>query len=344
MPIYLNNNDGGVTTAGNLVGPGSLDVGSNFDWTGGTLALDGGVTLEPSSGFKTSGADPKTLSAYATTSTLSSLAQLVDLGGTGSLTITSGAGIDIQAGETDVSLPEITGLSPPPGAGFFTNEANGNLKFDSPTSTLVSINFTNNGILHVAGGSGLTLSAGGGALPLFTVNLDGHVQLDSDMLLWGSISAPTGLIVDAGAGHLKVGDGSHTSILSWPSSSGVSLQLFGFLEVTSTGTLSGGELDNNTGTLILDPGSVVTLSVYTQASTATLELEAASATLYSSMTVTGNARLSGTLKLDFLNGYVPTRGTDFHVLTAGSISAHFDTTPSGMTASYSPTGLDLIQN
>ena len=148
-----------------------------------------------------------------------------------------------------------------------------------------------------------------------------------------------------GSGHLKVGDGSTTGSLSWPSTSGINVQLFGFLEVTSTGTLSGGELDNiSGGDLILDPLSIVTLSVYTQASTATLDVEASSASAYGSMTVSGNAQLSGTLKMDFVGGYVPTSGTVFHVLKAGSIGAHFDTTPSGMTTVYSPTGVDLIQN
>ena len=338
VPMFLNN-DGGTTTAGNLVGPGSLDVGSNFDWSGGTLGLSGGVSLEPSSGFKTSGPDPKILAA----GTLSSLAQLLDLGGTGGLDISgTTTKLDILAGQTNVSLPDIAGDPPPNGTGLFVNEANGNVKFESPTGTLVSVNFTNNGNLFVAAAPGLTLSSGGGAAPPLTVNLDGTRHLDDDLSLIGTIASPTGMIVAAGAGHLKVGVGPfETATLTLAGNDTV---LFGYMEVTGYGTLTGtSQLDNN-GNLILDLGSSNTVGAYVQSSTGTLEEHASGPGANSMLMVTGHAQLSGTLKMDFDGGYVPAHGDSWTVLTAGSIGAHFDTIPGNTTASYGSTSVGLTEN
>jgi hypothetical protein len=338
VPMFLNN-DGGVTTAGALTGAGSLDVGSIFDWTGGTLGLVGGITLEPSSGFKTEGSNDK----YLTAGTLLSDAQLLELGGTGTLFILGTATtLDVAAGQAKVTLPLISGGPPPTGTGSLVNDANGNLTFQAPTGTLVSVNVHNTGNLSVASGSGLTLDSFQGAMPPVTIDLGGTLRLDSDLSLIGPILSSAGMIVAAGPGHLKVGVGpSATASLTLL---GGNTLLFGTLEVTAYGTLLGaGELDNN-GNLILDLGSINSVGTYLQDSMGTLEEHAGGSGANSMLAVTGSARLSGTLKLVFDSGYLPAQGDSWTVLTAGSIGGQFDTIPTNTTASYSSTTVGLTEN
>jgi hypothetical protein len=68
-PMYLND-DGGATTSGSLVGPGSMTLGGDFTWSGGVLGLTGGVSLQPNSGFKTTGSDGKTIGDSSTISSI----------------------------------------------------------------------------------------------------------------------------------------------------------------------------------------------------------------------------------------------------------------------------------
>jgi hypothetical protein len=337
VPMFLNGD--GVTTAGALLGSGSLDVGSVFDWTGGTLGLTGGVTLEPSSGFKTEGADDK----YLTAGTLLSNAQLVDLGGTGTLHLVGASTtLDVAAGQANVSLPFIVGALPPVGTGWLVNGGNGNLKFQSPTGTLVNVNFSNTGNLNVASGSGLTLSSNQGALPPLSVDLGGTLRLDSDLSLIGPIGSSAGMIVASGLGRLKVGVGPFlTASLTL---SGGDTVLFGALEVTAYGTLGGaGELDND-GNLILDLGSINSVGTYVQGSSGTLEEHAGGSGANSILAVSGNAQLLGTLKLIYDGGYMPAQGDSWTVLTAGSVGGQFDSVPSGTTPSYGSTAVGLTEN
>jgi len=64
----------------------------------------------------------------------------------------------------------------------------------------------------------------------------------------------------------------------------------------------------------------------------------------SSLTVAGSAQLSGILAIDFLDGYTPSSGDPFSVMTASSIGAHFDSTPPDMTATYDPTRVSVSEN
>jgi hypothetical protein len=81
-----------------------------------------------------------------------------------------------------------------------------------------------------------------------------------------------------------------------------------------------------------------------QTSSAQLTLQAASPSMYSSLNVTGDADLGGTLNLDFVDGYTPASGDTFTVLTAGSIDNQFNVTPPNMTATYGPVFITLTQD
>lgn len=223
------------------------------------------------------------------------------------------------------------------GSAKFINDADA--FFDEKGSTAMSGNFTNLGTLEVGTASDLTLSnPGGGAV----VDLENTIQLDGDLTLLGTVTSSLGFTEAAGGGTLKVGDGTAGSAtLNIPS--GVIDEIFSNLEVTYGSTLTGaGELSNS-GKLQLDFGSFASPGSYVQTSSGTLEEQAPFAGGNTALRVAGNAQLSGTLVLDFTNGYTPKSGDSFTVLTAGSVGAHFDTTPDNMTMAYGPNGVSATE-
>jgi hypothetical protein len=334
-------NDGGVTTAGSITGTGSLDLWTAFNWNGGNIGLSGGATIEPQADFKAAGANNK----FMTTGTITNNNLLTELGGAGSLTLYGGATFLVAHGQVKVSLPAISGAGPRFGNGLFHNVDTVEFEAPASTPTLVSCNFTNDAYLKVAAGSAAILSALGSAGPGAVIKLDGTLMLDGDLTLSGSISSPTGLDVSAGGGTLKIGGGTMatSAVLTLPV--GMTIGANGNVEVTNLSTLTGGGQVSNSGTLTLDNGSSTTgLGSYQETSTGTLGLQAASAANYSRLKVTGVAQLSGTLKMDFVGGYTPKKGASFRVLDAGTIGAHFDTTPADMTVTYDSAGVTLTQN
>ncbi|HEY7155174.1 MAG TPA: hypothetical protein VH575_14525, partial [Gemmataceae bacterium] len=196
-------------------------------------------------------------------------------------------------------------------------------------------NFTNLGHLSTLGGSTLTLINPGGA----TVDLSGRLQLNGDVIVMGDAVSSSTLIQDAGAGILKIGDPSGAGSLALSQA-----LLSGFVEVTSSGTLTSSGPVTNNGHLKLDAFSVDLLASYLQTSSGTLAEEAPFAGGNTPLTVTGNAELSGTLELDFVDGYTPAPGDSFLVVSAGSISTHFDTIPDNMTVAYGPTTVTATEN
>ena len=110
--------------------------------------------------------------------------------------------------------------------------------------------------------------------------------------------------------------------------------LAGNVNVTGGTLLGAGTLKNNvtvSGGAISagDAGKAGLLKItgtYTQLSTGTLNATiggTAKGTLYSQITVTGTASLSGTLTVNLINSYVPKVGATFTILTAKSITGTF---------------------
>ncbi len=102
--------------------------------------------------------------------------------------------------------------------------------------------------------------------------------------------------------------------------------------IINLGTLSGQNISHtgdfsNAGTL--NPGNTTGTYIftnnYTQLSTAILATEIESTSNFDAVTVTGTVNLSGTLKVSLLNGYTPSYGDSFTIVTAGSISGTFST-------------------
>jgi hypothetical protein len=93
----------------------------------------------------------------------------------------------------------------------------------------------------------------------------------------------------------------------------------------------------NDGTLVVGAGSTFSVSGnFVQGATATLDLQlgGTSAGQYGTLAVTGTATLAGTLQDTLVNGYMPTTGDTFPLLTYGARSGDFATGPAGFNRNF----------
>jgi hypothetical protein len=120
------------------------------------------------------------------------------------------------------------------------------------------------------------------------------------------------------------------------------IRVQGNLEINSGSLLTGGGTLYNNGHLQLAPGSsTMGLGAYVQGNSGTLAIEVSPMGMYTALTVTGTAQLSGTLALP---GYVPAVGDSFTVVTAASgLSGHFDSIPDGMVETDTDTSASVTQ-
>ena len=106
---------------------------------------------------------------------------------------------------------------------------------------------------------------------------------------------------------------------------------------------------SNVGATVEPGGSAGTLEItedYTQGSAATLRIELGGPTPgdeYDVLDVTGTANLDGKLRVDPINNYLPDVGTQFTILTAGSINGQFAevTGPGQYTVTYNANNVTL---
>lgn len=85
-----------------------------------------------------------------------------------------------------------------------------------------------------------------------------------------------------------------------------------------SGKIGGNLVNNGTVQPGNSPGKLTIQGNYTQAANGTLAIEIASRNLYDQLVVGGKGNLDGTLSLTWLNGYVPTRGDRFTILSAAN--------------------------
>jgi hypothetical protein len=85
----------------------------------------------------------------------------------------------------------------------------------------------------------------------------------------------------------------------------------------------------NNGTLTIGTGSVLTVNGdYTQTYTGTLDVQLGDVPAtgqFGQLVVTNQANLDGTLQIDLVNGYSPSSGDSFTILTYGSLNGNFAT-------------------
>ncbi len=184
-----------------------------------------------------------------------------------------------------------------------------------------SIDTSYGGQLTIDGGGTGTLNNAGdmvaanfGAMHSATITVE---NLSSPVVNTGSLEALTG-------GDIQInGDLTQSSGLT---------KVDGQMEVTGTFRLEGGVLNGTNGTLTAnvvqtggvwnpgeDPSSFNLVGSYTQNVGGILQMDIASSTSFDTLNVSNGVTLNGgTLNLDFLSGYIPTPGTSWHFLTAGS--------------------------
>ena len=84
----------------------------------------------------------------------------------------------------------------------------------------------------------------------------------------------------------------------------------------------------NAGVIGLAPGTLKVNGTYTQASTGSLDVGIGGATAgsqFGQLNVTGAASLGGTLNVSLLNGYSPSSGNSYLILTFASVTGDFAT-------------------
>lgn len=329
-----------IPMGGLLGGGGSVVNYGTVTWTGGTIALTGGI--DNHGDFASSGSSPLTLST-----TLTNESTFCHLDGTGGLSLTGGGGsIDNLSGIMTVSQPTITNGTG--GTGGITNSALGTFEVTAPSSTpaIVSVPFTNEGYLQVDSGDNLILTTPLSPTGTPLIDLDGTLQISGLLTLLSTATSSTGFTLSALPGFFDIGStmggpgipaGPGTLIVP----GGVLDLVKGNLEVTSVGTLTGGGEVENAGRLQLDSGAATGFGSYQQDSSGTLALELpSSGGPPTPLTVTGNAQLAGNL---VLMGPAPPVGTTYTVVKAGSIARHFDTIPNGMVETDGPTAVTVTQ-
>ena len=117
-------------------------------------------------------------------------------------------------------------------------------------------------------------------------------------------------------------------------------------DLTGVGTVTG-EIDSPGGVVRpgLSAGALTIDGDFTQGAAGTLAIELGGVNPgeFDGLSVTGTAALGGELNIALIDGYVPTSGATFVVLTAGSLSGTFDTLSgaSGFDVSYTATEVIL---
>ncbi|MEY2724175.1 MAG: Hemolysin, chromosomal, partial [Planctomycetota bacterium] len=211
------------------------------------------------------------------------------------------------------------------------------------------------------------------------IQIAGENLLQTPLLLDGSssVEVQSGVLdlqgaVTGTAGLTKLGSG--TLVLTGPASyTGATFVNAGGLQVdgsftgtdpisiSPTATLAGdGTLAGNVSLAgVLTPGSInkpaaaigsLSLPSLSMASSSTLKFQISGPATgeFDTLSVAGNASLNGTLAIEFTSSYVPSAGSVFRVLTAGSVTGQF-TNWSGLTYTngvllpiQTPEGLILV--
>jgi hypothetical protein len=284
-------NNNNTTLSGTITNNGTIALNSGGNYT--DLILSGNVTL--------AGTGAISMSDYAYNRIY---------GATGSDQLTNGAGHTIE-GSGQV------GLGAGGSAFAFTN--NGTVLANQSVSLVLNPGngATNNGTMQVNAGSALEVL--GGITNTGTVNVGQAGQAGSSLFLMG----------DA---HDFVQTGGTTTL--WTSGSNLELQS-GQSMLLQGGTLQGfgtiaGNLSNTGGTVL--PGTTGVAGIltvtgnYSDPMGSVLDIQIGGSVAgsgFSQLDVLGTASLAGTLDVNLLNGFTPTNGEEFVILTSGGLSGSF---------------------
>jgi hypothetical protein len=230
----------------------------------------------------------------------------------GLLHLEAGAILDLPVGSVaEGKIGDIGGNETPiVGARILTNEGTINSDVAGNIGTIDPTQFTNTatGLLEVTNGGGLTL------------NTPGQTPINQGSLIVGAGSVFTltqGL--DQKAGQTTV-DGT----LNTPNAS----LLIEAGKLNGVGAITG-NVDNQGGTVAPghSPGMLTITGNYTQSAASLLDIELGGTTAgagYSQLKVSGLAQLAGNVDVHIVNGFAPTLGETFDILTYGSYTGGFN--------------------
>jgi hypothetical protein len=272
---------------GTLGGAGTLTVTGLYDWVGagvmsggGITLLNGGMTISAGGGLSS-----RTLT-NANNGTITWTGGNMSAGTAAVINNQAGSTIEVQ---TDADLG---------GGGSLNNAGTFRKSAGTASSTSLSINVNNTGVIEVTNGTLEFPSSG----PLNYTQTSG-----STVLAGGSINR-------SGFGPpLQINGGT-----------------IGLGPSTSSGTITGSvALGNAAASTVPRPGAPGTLTItgaYTQnAGTLAIELGGTSpGSGHDQLVVGGTAALGDTLELTLINGFTPAVGQQFTILTAtGSVNGQF---------------------
>jgi RHS repeat-associated protein/uncharacterized repeat protein (TIGR01451 family) len=328
-----------LSNASFVVGLGGATLnftGNMFQWTGGTFATGAG-DLTNLGTMNLTGHGTKTV---ANSGTLDNF------------------GLMIQSGTGNLNLhAEPTTLMIEPGASYILNSDSG-LYADYTNSVL------NQGTIAKRGGTGTstlffhsngTLSNTGmievdsGTLalaPTFLTQLSGHTLTGGTWRASGgaTLKFPTGTAITANAATIALsGTGASINGIA-----GLATNNGGFALTDGANFTTAGDF-TNTGSVTTGAGSTLTVAGnFTQTSAGTLHEEIGgtpASGLFGRVPVTGTATLAGTFDLDLVNGFTPSGGQAFQVMSFASANGTFTAFTglgSDFTALQNPTDLLLI--
>jgi fibronectin-binding autotransporter adhesin len=257
--------------------------------------------------------------------------------------ITSVSASTISNGNTLVSGPFGTGTLTLGGGGYL-NAVNVPVRLDNPVNLAGDFNFSLGTSTLTLGGP-MTLTGGthtiNGVNFAGTIGDGGHgygLILKNGVAVLGGASTYTGL-TQVNSATLLVNGSIPGSVEANAGSVGGSGTIGGdlkFISGSGSNTLSPG--NNNAGTLTVNGNLGVGGS--------SAQFELAGSNNYDRVKVGGSAAVSGTLSLSLTNGFIPSFGDTFHILTAASRTGTFSqvtgtTSPSApgvrFIVSYTPT-------
>jgi hypothetical protein len=289
--------DGNLNVTGNY-GDGRIFVEDNLTLNG-TIVMPHGYG-ELLVGYFDNAAD--TISGTGTISSQDYESVVVDLS---NISLTIGPGITINAGARYADLVSV---------GSQIN-VEGTVEDNTPTSTLYTYGVNQNthamfqDLANLNGGTltggtwefsnGATWRTDGADITANAANLSvsGTGTAVRDSLFDPGQDALAGLTTNTATGHLTVGAGYNLTVRG-------SLLNAGVIEIGGTVSIEGD---------------------YTQTAGAALEIDIAGPADYGSLAVGGMATLTGALDVALLNGFTPTPGAMFTILTFGTRSGDFST-------------------
>ena len=300
-----------LTTLGAFTNNGSLTMtGSGSKFTaGGTATFTNNGTLT-TTGSDTSEVATGTGGIFTNKGTLTV--------GSGSKFSTGGSLTNFSGTTLTGGIYNLSGMLQFTGANVVTNAAN--ISLIGSSSKIVDQTSTTDGLRNFAANS---------AAGSFSISGGRNFTTTSNFSNAGTLSIGTGsTFTTGGPGNFTQTAGKTTDDGTLSTSGMVSLtggSLFGKGSIAgalqSSAIITPGDSSTSTGVLAVS-------KTYTQNSSGVLDISiggTTAGTKYDQLNISGAANLKGTLNLSMINGFIPTVGTTFEVLNAGSVTGTFST-------------------